>query len=277
MSKYPTKEYNRRYYLKHKDKITLANKKWREENIEKYREYRNEYKKKRRRNGLCTDNEMAAYRQSNARYKKRIKELGLEKPLNERQRQLRRDANKRYRAKKKEERMKLPPKEKKIFVRIKKYIHPDEIERRKQRAKKRTKDWCEKNRLRINAKRMERMAADPSFRIAANFRSMLSTFVKEGVAKKYSSILTLLGCGVDDFIAYLESLFLSGMTWGNYGKNGWEIDHVIPCAHFDLTDFEQQKKCFHFTNLQPMWAFDNRSKGKKLIPQTQNNFIRILP
>lgn len=276
MSKYPTKEYNRRYYLNHKEKITLANKKWREKNIEKYREYRNEYKKKRRRNGLCTDNEKAACRQSNARYKKRIKELGLEKPLNERQRQLRRDANKRYRAKKKEERMKLPPKEKRIFVKTKKYIHPDEIERRKQHAKKRTKDWCEKNRQRINTKRMERMAADPSFRIAANFRSMLSTFVKEGVAKKHSSIMTLLGCGVDDFITYLESLFLSGMTWGNYGKNGWEIDHVIPCAHFDLTDLDQQKKCFHFTNLQPMWAFDNRSKGKKLIPQTQNNFIRIL-
>ncbi len=51
------------------------------------------------------------------------------------------------------------------------------------------------------------------------------------------------------------------MTWDNYGK--WQIDHKIPCASFDLTDPEQQKSCFHFSNLQPLWAKDNNSKGAK--------------
>lgn len=44
------------------------------------------------------------------------------------------------------------------------------------------------------------------------------------------------------------------MTWDNYGFKGWHIDHKIPCLSFNLTDIDQQKKCFHYTNLQPLWA-----------------------
>ena len=60
-----------------------------------------------------------------------------------------------------------------------------------------------------------------------------------------------------------ESLFQSGMTWENHGKYGWHIDHIRPCSSFDLTDPEQQKLCCHYTNLQPLWAKDNLSKGYK--------------
>ena len=63
---------------------------------------------------------------------------------------------------------------------------------------------------------------------------------------------------------YLESLFQEGMTWDNYNFYGWHIDHIIPIASFDLSDPEQQKKCFHYTNLQPLWASDNLQKGVKL-------------
>lgn len=52
------------------------------------------------------------------------------------------------------------------------------------------------------------------------------------------------------------------MTWENYGE--WHIDHIKPCASFDLNDPEQQKLCFHYTNLQPMWAKENQKKADKL-------------
>jgi DNA/RNA endonuclease G (NUC1) len=55
------------------------------------------------------------------------------------------------------------------------------------------------------------------------------------------------------------------MNWENYGKNGWHIDHIIPCASFDLTDPKQQKNCFHYTNLQPLWAADNIRKSDKIL------------
>ena len=51
------------------------------------------------------------------------------------------------------------------------------------------------------------------------------------------------------------------MSWDNYGIHGWHIDHIRPCASFDLTDPEQQRQCFHYPNLQPLWAFDNLSKN----------------
>lgn len=51
------------------------------------------------------------------------------------------------------------------------------------------------------------------------------------------------------------------MSWDNFGE--WYIDHIKPCCSFDLTDIEQQKKCFHYTNLQPLWAIDNLKKSGK--------------
>lgn len=71
----------------------------------------------------------------------------------------------------------------------------------------------------------------------------------------------LLGCTTENFVSYIETRFVKGMTWENYGAKGWHIDHIRPCASFDLTDIEQQKACFHYTNLQPLWARDNCRKG----------------
>ena len=53
------------------------------------------------------------------------------------------------------------------------------------------------------------------------------------------------------------------MTWDNHGE--WHIDHIKPCASFDLTDADQQRECFNYTNLQPLWAKDNLSKGAKIL------------
>ena len=74
-----------------------------------------------------------------------------------------------------------------------------------------------------------------------------------------SSCLTLLGCDPNTARRYLENKFQPGMTWDNHGE--WHIDHIIPCAAFDLTKEEEQRRCFHYTNLQPLWAKDNLRKG----------------
>jgi hypothetical protein len=79
--------------------------------------------------------------------------------------------------------------------------------------------------------------------------------------RKTDSSIKLLGCNVEEYKIYLESKFTEGMTWDNYGLEGWHIDHILPCASFDLTDPEQQKICFNFSNTQPLWAFQNLAKG----------------
>lgn len=96
-------------------------------------------------------------------------------------------------------------------------------------------------------------------RIKSNLRSRMISALKNG--KKLDTTINLLGCSVNELKKHLECKFDNNMTWNNYGR--WHIDHIKPCALFDLTDLKQQQECFHYTNLQPLWAFDNISKGKK--------------
>lgn len=78
---------------------------------------------------------------------------------------------------------------------------------------------------------------------------------------KSDSTFNLLGCSFKFLKQHLESKFTEGMNWDNYGINGWEIDHILPCISFDLSKPEEQKLCFHYTNLQPLWASINRAKN----------------
>jgi hypothetical protein len=80
---------------------------------------------------------------------------------------------------------------------------------------------------------------------------------------KAGDVVGLTGCTIEFLRGYLESKFKPGMTWDNYGKFGWHVDHIKACAKFDLSDSEQQRACFHYTNLQPMWAKENHSKGAR--------------
>ncbi len=96
-------------------------------------------------------------------------------------------------------------------------------------------------------------------RLACNLRVRIRKALIYG--DKSSSMLNLLGCTLIELRVHLEQKFARGMTWDNYGQFGWHMDHIKCCASFDLTDPEQQKKCFHYTNLQPLWWKDNLSKG----------------
>ncbi len=100
-------------------------------------------------------------------------------------------------------------------------------------------------------------------RIANNLRSRLSFLVTKNGGTKAASTSILLGCSIEFLRVHLESGFKPGMSWDNYGD--WHIDHVRPCKAFDLAVPEQQKACFHWTNLQPLWAEENMRKSGKII------------
>lgn len=117
----------------------------------------------------------------------------------------------------------------------------------------------EKNKEQRNRKARERRKNDPEFRIRHNLRMRMSRAVKD-IAKS-ATTMDLIGCSVLELKLHLESLFVDTMSWDNYGPEGWHIDHIIPCSRFDLSDPEQQKLCFHYTNLQPLWWKDNIRKS----------------
>ena len=126
-----------------------------------------------------------------------------------------------------------------------------------------TKKYYRKNRKKIQKRTYKyitnRRKNDLNFRTADVLRRRMRHALK-GALKKESA-LKLLGCTMSELWQHLESKFQPGMTRENYGQ--WHIDHIKPCVLFDLTKDEEQAACFHYTNLQPLWAVDNLRKGKK--------------
>lgn len=104
---------------------------------------------------------------------------------------------------------------------------------------------------------------DPLFVIEQALRRRLHSALKGKT--KSAATLNLLGCSVEKLKKHLEKQFQKGMTWNNYGMYGWHIDHIIPCSAFNLNLESEQRKCFNYTNLQPLWAIDNIKKGDKII------------
>jgi len=110
--------------------------------------------------------------------------------------------------------------------------------------------------------RKEQRANNIQFKIVDVLRCRLRSAIR-GEAKA-APTMELLGCTVEQARQHLEKQFTEGMSWDNHGLYGWHIDHIQPCASFDMSDPKEQRKCFHYTNLQPLWAEDNLRKSDKI-------------
>lgn len=123
----------------------------------------------------------------------------------------------------------------------------------------------EQNRIKYNPKKIlyvkKRMENDIDYKLKIRLRNKISSIISN--KKQYTHTTDLLGCSIFDIRQHLERQFKDGMTWDNYGK--WHIDHIIPISYFDFTKEEDQKRCFHYTNLQPLWAKENIRKSNKII------------
>lgn len=134
------------------------------------------------------------------------------------------------------------------------------------KARQERLNWKKSNKIKIQAYTSaftsNRYKNDPVFRIIKNQRNR----VKQLITNRPTSFTKSVGCSSDFLKSYLESKFLSGMTWVNYGNgNGfWNIDHIRPISSFnDLTDKKQFEEAFNYKNLQPMWWKDNLLKSNK--------------
>lgn len=140
-------------------------------------------------------------------------------------------------------------------------------EKHQQELEIKAKEYKEKNRDKIRKLKRDYYHRVEKHSIQVIMRNRLSkrlTKALKGISKSKKT-LELLGCDIKFFIEYIENKFLPGMSWDNYGVYGWHVDHINPCNNFDLSDESQQLKCFHYTNLQPMWAPDNCSKQDRWV------------
>lgn len=136
----------------------------------------------------------------------------------------------------------------------------------------RDKKWRESNSKKVTEYRKEWQGNHKEYfreksrnkNIQARITNRLQTRIWSALkkAEKSKRTVELLGCSIKAFMIYIEIQFTKGMSWVNYGK--WHIDHMVPCSYFNLTDSKEQSVCFHYTNLQPLWAIDNLRKGNRI-------------
>jgi hypothetical protein len=165
---------------------------------------------------------------------------------------------------------------------VKMWIDKEYAKKEYAKLKKYNQNWNNQNKDRVReydrlrraanpgktlARIKERKKIDIGFRILENMRVYLYQQLKRahgGIPiKKSQKTIEYIGCTRDELNEHLRKQYKLGMTDENYGS--WHVDHIIPCSLFDLTDFEQAKKCFHYTNLQPLWAVENLKKSNNIL------------
>lgn len=229
------------YQNKNKEKVRKWSKKWREQNKEYIRE------KERHDLGRDTANENFVLRRGN------------EKPLKE-IREKRKKYLKRY---EKENKEKIKETKRLYYLKIKE----EKWKKFKQRMEN-DLTFKEKHLKNIVERNKKRRKNDINYKLKTILRGRIYHAINDN--NKFDKTIEILGCSIQDFKLYLESKFLPGMSWNNYGlwRKGqpmtWHIDHIIPCSAFDLSKEEEQKKCFHWSNMRPLWALENIMKGDKI-------------
>lgn len=152
--------------------------------------------------------------------------------------------------------------------------HPELVKEWRKRSKikcrARNLEWQRAYNARTKERRKQynrsRIENDPMFRLRRALEARIRIAVKKKYGKKARKTMSLVGCDIPFLRTYIESRFKEGMSWTNYGYGAdrWNIDHVIPCSRFDLSQSGEQQQCFHYSNLQPLWHVDNRNKSDSI-------------
>jgi hypothetical protein len=116
--------------------------------------------------------------------------------------------------------------------------------------------------------------SDPGYRLLNALCSRIWSIVK-GKANHSNLLQEYIGCSLKHLKQWLAFQFEEGMTFDNYGSE-WHVDHVRPCASFDLFDIVEVRKCTHWTNLRPCWRLENIKKSAKILPDVISNHELIV-
>jgi hypothetical protein len=240
------KEYNKKYYELNKEKIKKQVKEYVKNNKEKVKKQKKIYSQLNKENL----SEYGKKWRKNNREKKRIDDKKYREDNKERLSEL----GKKWRKENKED-IKTQQKEyyelnkEKIKKQVQKYR-----ENPHGREKIRIRRLIPKNRLNNNISRGIR-------------QSITTSFKNKNLSKNRRHWEDIVGYTVQELTNHIENLFTKGMTWNNYGKNGWHLDHIIPISFFVYTNTDdvEFKYCWSLNNLQPLWEKDNIKKGDKII------------
>jgi len=156
------------------------------------------------------------------------------------------------------------------------YRENKEVLTAKMRERNATMDGStrEKHNRAKGAWKAKKKAECPEFKLIVNMRERIRFAMLRVCSIRSERTKQLLGCSPSFLRGYIEAKFEIGMTWENYGE--WHVDHIIPCAGFDLRNPEAQKECFHYSNLQPLWAEENLSKNDRMPSGISARTLKLL-
>lgn len=259
--------YIKRYRTENLEKIAESKKKTISKNLEYYTKYKN---------SLYIDNKAELNKRGKEYYeqnKETIKQKNRVVRLENRKKQLEEYENieskkcKRCLADKPRENFKKSKSGKFGLSDICKSCRNQSLIEKQEKNKIKSKEYYKKNKETLLTKgylaKVKRLKTDPEFKLKELLSHRVRRAIYDQRGVKSVRTLELLGCTIAKARVHIEKRFIEGMSWENHGINGWHIDHIIPCSSFDLTKDEDQRKCFHYSNLQPLWAFENLSKGNK--------------
>ena len=233
MTKEERKIYKKKYYLENKEQLSANHKIYNQENKEK----------------------IAAQRKIH--YQENIEEIKERgKKYYEENKEKKAEYQKIYRQENKEE---------KALYFKKYYLENKEISKKyyqenKEEKAEYQKIYYQENKEKVNEYRVNYFNSHPIRKLRSRLRSRTNSFFKYKGYKKKNRTEEILGANWKTVESFMEAKFVDGMNWDNIGE--WHIDHIIPLSSAE-TEQEIIKLC-HYTNLQPLWAFDNLSKGNKL-------------
>jgi hypothetical protein len=145
------------------------------------------------------------------------------------------------------------------------------------------RDWTGKNRERLTAYKRDydnqRKRTDHVFKLVVNVRSRVATALRasrlKGQRVTARGALRYLGCPFDDFARHIESQFTDGMSWENFGKDGWHVDHIYPLGRADLTDPVELLAAFNWRNCRPLWEAENMIKSDTITAEAAALFAEL--
>jgi hypothetical protein len=141
-----------------------------------------------------------------------------------------------------------------------------EYDRERSKVRSKTNEYKEyqvQYQMKVNK---EKYNNDVTFRINKRMRNTINKYIK----RKQKTTNEIIGCSSTELIEHLEKQFKVGMSWDNYGQEGWVIDHIYPLSKAKSED--ELYRLNHYTNLQPLWWYDNLMKSDKLPEEMINDF-----
>ena len=121
----------------------------------------------------------------------------------------------------------------------------------------------------IGRRSKQKTRSTPEGKIIHRMRERIRKMIKGGNGSPRTN--ELLGCDAKFLRKYIELQFIGDMSWEELFKGSIHLDHIRPCASFDLSKPEEQRQCFNYSNLQPLWAKDNMRKSSKYQGKTHGN------